>query len=116
MLLMQPEQPEQKFVEIVKVQDVVERSANSVSNWVPKYEQERLNASAEPSDDKGTLGHACLPRLRRLCDHEMLVRIEVLTLSRLRMAQSNKTLGGSRAQKFASRLSVTVHRIANAVC
>jgi hypothetical protein len=64
-------QPELSIVEIVKVQDVMERSANSVSSRVPKYEPAAragvtASASAEPGDDNGTLGHACLPRLR-LC-------------------------------------------------
>jgi hypothetical protein len=59
-------QQELSIVEIVKVQDVVERSANSVSSRVPKYEPAAkagvtASASAEPRDDKGTLGHACLP-------------------------------------------------------
>jgi hypothetical protein len=100
-------------VEIVKVQDVVERSANSVSSRVPKYEPAAkagvtASASAEPRDDKGTLGHACLPAsITTLCDSVVLVSKKLLTLSRLRMAQGNKTAGGSRAQHFASQTSLT---------
>jgi hypothetical protein len=113
-------QPELSIVEIVKVQDVVERSANSVSSRVPKYEPAAragvtasASASAEPSDDKGTLGHACLPAsITTLCDSVVLVSKELLTLSRLRMAQGNKTAGGSRAQHFAPQTSLTACKIA----
>jgi hypothetical protein len=110
---------ELSIVEIVKVQDVVEMSANDVSSWVPTYEPAAISGvSARASDEAGadetTLGNAYLPRsrgtrLRGTCNSVVLVMKEILTLSRLRMAQGNKTAGGSRAQHFASQLSVTAY-------